>query len=212
MAGTMTRIRSFSVKNILLSLLILCFTEVNAQRIELSPFIGYETRSTVYTSLGYIYIGNGMDYGGTLDFGLGKNRFAEISFSHMMTTLNVDEGYNERFLCDLGVNYYSIGIMQETNPLFKISPYGLLSLGWVNYHPQTDNYSGENKMHVSIAGGTKIHINERIGLRLQARLLMPVFYAGTNFSSGTGGADMSVSATSVAFQGDFTAAITFVIR
>ena len=36
-----------------------------------------------------------MDFGGNLDFGLGKNRYAEISFSHMMTTLNVDGGYNE---------------------------------------------------------------------------------------------------------------------
>jgi hypothetical protein len=67
-------------------------------------------------------------------------------------------------------------------------------------------------MHVSIAGGVKIRASERIGLRLQARLLMPILYAGTYFSTGTGGTDMSVSATSVAFQGDFTAALVFVIR
>ena len=143
---------------------------------------------------------------------VGKNRYAEISFSHMMTSLNVDDGSNERYLFDLGVNYYSIGILQETKPLSKISPYGLFSLGWVNYNPQTDDYSGENKMHFSLAGGLKIRATERIGLRLQARLLMPIFYAGTNFSSGTGGTSMNVSATSVAFQGDFTAALVFVIR
>jgi hypothetical protein len=208
----MSKGKSLSITGIMMFLLIAGFTEIQAQRVELTPFIGYQTRSTVYTSLGYLYIGDGMDYGGSLDISLGNNRFAEISFSHMMTKLNVDEGYNERYLCDLGVNYYSIGILQETKPLSKISPYGLFTLGWVNYNPQTDDYSGENKMHFSLAGGIKIKASERIGLRLQARLLMPIFYAGGNFNSDTGGTSMYVSATSVAFQGDFTAALVFVIR
>jgi hypothetical protein len=208
----MTQGKSYSFTGVLMIFMIIGFMEVQAQRVEISPFIGYETRSTLYSSLGYIYIDGGMDYGGILDFSLGKGRYAEFSFSHMLTKLNVDDGYNERYLFDLGVNYYSIGILQETNPLSKISPYGLLSLGWVNFNPQTDDYSGENKMHVSIAGGIKIKATERIGLRLQARLLMPIFYAGANFNSSTGGTSMNVSATSVAFQGDFTGALVFVIR
>ena len=208
----MSKRKSFSVAGILLFLLSTGFTVVKAQRVELSPFVGYETGSTVYTSLGYIYIGDGMDFGGNIDWRIGNNRYAEISFSHMMTSLNVDDGSNELYLFDLGVNYYSIGILQETKPLSKLSPYGLFSLGWVNYNPQSDDYSGENKMHFSLAGGLKIRATERIGFRLQARLLMPIFYAGTNFSSGTGGTSMNVSATSVAFQGDFTAALVIVIR
>jgi hypothetical protein len=208
----MSKGKSQSVAGIIMFLLFAGSAEVKAQRFELTPFIGYETRSTVFTSLGYLYIGDGMDYGGSLDIRLGDYRFAEISYSHMMTHLNVDEGYNERYLCDLGINYYSIGILQETRPLSRITPYGLFSLGWVNYNPQSDDYSGENKMHFSFAGGIKIKASERIGLRLQARLLMPVFYAGANFNSGTGGTSMNVSATSVAFQGDFTGALVFVIK
>ena len=53
---------------------------------------------------------------------IGNNRYAEISFSHMMTSLNVDDGSNEMYLFDLGVNYYSIGILQETKPLVKDCP------------------------------------------------------------------------------------------
>jgi hypothetical protein len=204
--------KSFSGAIILILLLITGLKDVKAQRFELSPFIGYETGSTIYTSLGYFYIGDGMDYGGNLDINLGRNRYAEISYSHMMTKLNVDEGYNERFLYDLGVNYYSIGILQETKPLSRINPYGLLTLGWVNYNPQTEDISGENKLHFSFAGGIKIKASDRIGLRLQARLLMPIFYAGANFNTGTGGTSANISATSVAFQGDFTAALVFVIR
>jgi hypothetical protein len=186
--------------------------EIQAQKFELSPFIGYETGSKVYTSLGYIYVGDGTDYGGIFDFSLRENRFGEISFSHMMSRLNVDDGTNELYVCDLGVNYYSIGVLQVTRPQEKISPYGLLALGWVNYNPQKEDISGENKMHFSLAGGIKIRASERIGFRLQARLLMPIFYAGANFNSSTGGTSTTISSTSVAFQGDFTAAIVFVIR
>jgi hypothetical protein len=208
----MTQRKSFSIAILLLILMTASLPEAKAQRIELSPFIGYETGFTVYTSLGYLYVGNGMNWGGVLDYELGKNRYAEISYSHMMTNLNVDEGYNERYLCDLGVNYYSLGILQEIKPLAKISTYGLLTLGWVNFNPQTEDISGENKMHVSLAGGIKIKASERIGFRLQARLLMPVFYAGGNFNSSSGGTSMNISSTSVAFQGDFTAAVVFRLR
>ena len=208
----MTKQKSFSVSGLMIILFMAGQTNVWAQHIQLSPFIGYETGSTVYTSLGYLYIAGGMDFGGNLDFNIGKNRYAELSYSHMMTKLNVDEGSNERYLFDLGVNYYSIGILQEAQPLAKVSPYGLLTLGWVNYNPQTDDYSGENKMHVSLAGGVRIKATEKIGLRLQARLLMPILYAGTYFSAGSGGTNVNVSATSVAFQGDFTAALVFAIK
>jgi hypothetical protein len=206
----MFRRESFSA--FLIILLLSGFFEAKAQKFELSPFIGYETGSKVYTSLGYIYIGDGMNYGGTFDFSLRGNRFGEISFSHMMSGLNVDDGTNERFICDLGVNYYSIGILQETRQQEKISPFGLFTLGWVNYNPQKDDISGENKMHVSIAGGIKIKASEKIGFRFQARLLMPIFYAGADFNSSTGGTSTTISTTSVAFQGDFTAALVFVIR
>jgi hypothetical protein len=202
--------KSFSA--ILLVLLASGIWELKAQKFELSPFIGYETGSKVYTSLGYIYIGDGTNYGGSFDFNLRGNRFGEISFSHMMSRLNVDDGTNERFICDLGVNYYSIGILQETKPGARINPYGLLTLGWVNYNPQKEDISGENKMHISLAGGIRIKASERIGFRLQARLLMPIFYAGANFNSSTGGTSTHISSTSVAFQGDFTAAIVFVIK
>jgi hypothetical protein len=203
---------SFSVSGIFLVLLLSGFNAAKAQKFELSPFIGYETGSKVYTSLGYIYIGDGMNYGGTFDIRLHGNRYAELSFSHMMSRLNVDDGTNERYICDLGVNYYSVGIIQETRSEAKISPYGLLALGWVNYNPQTEDISGENKMHVSLAGGIRIKASEKIGFRLQARLLMPIFYAGANFNSSTGGTSTNISATSVAFQGDFTAAFVFVIK
>ena len=62
-------------------------------------------------------------------------------------------------------------------------------------------------MHVSLAGGLKIHASEKVGLRLQARFLMPLYYAGTYFSAGTGGAGYGISGGVFGVQGDFTAAL-----
>ena len=36
---------------------------------------------------------------------------------------------------DLAVDYYSLGILQEIKPDAKATPYGLFTLGVVNYRP-----------------------------------------------------------------------------
>jgi len=185
--------------------------ESKAQKVELVPFIGYETGANLYTSIGYLHIGDGMNYGGALDISLAPGVQVELSYNHMSSSLSLDEGYNTLKLTNMAVDYYSIGGLQELRHGEKISPYGLVSLGWVNYRPE-ENYSNENLFHVSLAGGVKVFASERIGLRLQARLLMPMFFNGIYFSAGTGGAGAGVGGTVGAVQGDFTAALFFIIK
>jgi len=67
-------------------------------------------------------------------------------------------------------------------------------------------------MHISLAGGIKINASEKVGIRLQARLLMPLWYSGTYFTVGTGGAGYGVSGGIYGVQGDFTAALVIKIR
>ena len=67
-------------------------------------------------------------------------------------------------------------------------------------------------MHISLAGGVKIKASERVGLRLQARLLMPLYYAGTYFTFGTGGSGVSMAGGIKGVQGDFTAALVINLR
>jgi hypothetical protein len=195
-----------------ITILLLFAIQANAQKIELSPFIGYETGARANTNLGYLHIGDGMDFGGSLDIGLGSGRYAELSYSHMSSYLDLEGAITDTRLCDLAVDYYSGGVLQEVNPEGKASPYGLLSLGIVNYRPTTGTISSENKMHVSLAGGIKVRATNRIGLRLQARLLMPIYYAGTYFTIGSGGAGYSMAGGIVGVQGDFTAALVIMLK
>ena len=192
-------------------LMLTSFYQLKGQILELSPFIGYETSGRLWTTKGYLRVGDGMDYGGSLDFRFAYGSQFEFSYSHMMSTLTLDEGFVSNKLCDLAVDYFSFGGLKELNTGETVVPYGLASLGWVNYRP-SDTYHNENMMHISIAGGVKVYATNRIGLRLQARLLMPIWYSGLYFSGGTGGAGLGLSATAAAVQGDFTAALIFVIK
>jgi hypothetical protein len=194
-----------------LAIVMIAGIQVNAQKIELTPFIGYETGAKINTDFGYLRIGDGMNYGGALDVGFGGGRYAEFSYNHMASDLSLD-GVVREDICDLAVDYYSIGMLQEMMPEAKATPYGLFSLGVVNYRPTSGDYVSENKMHVSLAGGIKIRASERIGIRLQARLLMPLFYAGTYFSVGTGGAGYGISGGIRGIQGDFTGGLVFVLK
>jgi hypothetical protein len=51
-------------KSIGFTILMISGIVVNAQHVELSPFVGYETGATVHYSGGDIHIGDGMDFGG----------------------------------------------------------------------------------------------------------------------------------------------------
>jgi len=143
---------------------------------------------------------------------MGGGRYGEFSYSHMATTVALEGNFTPQDPVNLAVDYYSLGVLQEMMPDAKATPYGLVTFGVVNYRPTEGDYSSENKMHVSLAGGIKIRAAERIGIRLQARLLMPLYYAGTYFSFGTGGAGAGVSGGIQGVQGDFTGALVFNLR
>jgi hypothetical protein len=66
---------------------------------------------------------------------------------------------------------------------------------------------------IGIGAGMKVMFTERIGIRLQGRLLMPMYFAGVGFYAGigTGGASsgLSLNTGSVIFQGDFQGGLVF---
>jgi hypothetical protein len=56
----------------------------------------------------------------------------------------------------------------------------------------------------NLGGGVKWWISEAIGLRFQARFLMPVFFNSGTFISGPYGASLRVNAGIPIVQGDLT--------
>jgi hypothetical protein len=205
----MTAVKKSYFTSLAMIFLLIVFSNVKAQKIELSPFAGYETGGRLHTSLGYLYIGDGMDFGGSLNYTISSGKQVELSYSHMQSYLDIDGGTNRRRLGDLAVDYYSIGGLQEIRPGEKVNPYALLAMGLVNYRSVSGNYSNETLMHFSLSGGVKISLSSRIGLRLQARFLMPIWFEGVYFAGNPDASDIGISTTPGAVQGDFTTALIF---
>jgi hypothetical protein len=192
-------------------LLFAAASQVKAQQVELSPLIGYETGAYIHYNGGDLHLIGGMNYGGSMDIGMGGGRYVELSYTRMNGSLDNETNLNTVKLFDINVDYYSIGALQELRPDAKATPYGMFTLGWVNYRPAED-YSNENKMHISFAGGLKVNASEKIAIRLQARLLLPIYYSGTYLYAGTGGAGYGVSGGIYGVQGDFTAQLVIKLR
>jgi len=193
-------------------LLFLAVENADSQKIELSPFIGYETGGRLVSSNGYLYVGNGMDFGASFNYTYKPGREIELSYSHMKSDLDADDGYNRVSVCDLNVDYYSIGLLREFSQNKKTVPYGLLAAGLVNYLPQSGAYSNEKLVHFSFSGGVKIYPSDRIGFRLQGRLLIPIWTDGSYFTGDPSGTPVTVTTRPGAVQCDFTAAVILVLK
>ena len=58
-------------------------SQLKAQQIELSPLIGYETGAIYHYSGGALRLIGGMNYGGSVDVGMGHGRYVELSYTRM---------------------------------------------------------------------------------------------------------------------------------
>jgi len=114
---------------------------------------------------------------------------------------------------DLGsasVQYFMLGgIAEKGRGSEKVKPFGLFQAGVFVLTPDNDLYQTTTKFAMAFGGGLNVDISEKIGLRMQGRLLMPMWFDGGYVYAGTGGAAVGVSAGIPLVQGDFLGGLTF---
>ncbi len=87
----MTLKRTAKITGFICAIATIAILPSNAQSIELTPFIGYETGARISGySGGDLVIGDGMNYGGAINVGLGGGRYGEFSYNHMASDLYLD--------------------------------------------------------------------------------------------------------------------------
>lgn len=196
-----------------LAVLLISFSgNVYAQdhKVELTPFGGYMLGGSVKFYEGKFKVEDNACYGGMLAVQVSSGNFIEFSYTGM-NTVGDWKPYSDYISehpaqnVDMAVNHFQIGTVNEL-PLDneQVRPYGTLTLGTTWFNLQEENSNDEWLFSVAAGLGLKYFFNDRVGIRLQARLLMPIVYNGGGFYIGTGGSGMYVSATSPIFQGDFT--------
>ena len=136
--------------------------------------------------------------------------FIEFSYTGMTTQGNWQPGSSyitehPEQTVEMAVNHFQIGSVNELHlDNEAIRPYGTLTLGTTWFNLKEENSNDEWLFSVAAGLGLKYFFNERVGIRLQARMLLPVVYNGGGFYIGTGGSGMYVSSTAPIVQGDFT--------
>lgn len=194
-------------------LLILAFSgSLVAQdhKVELTPFGGYLLGGSVKFYEGKFKVEDAACYGGMLAVRVHSGSFIELSYTGM-TTVGDWRPYSDYSSdhpagnVDMAVNHFQIGSVNEipTN-VDAVRPYGTVSLGTTWFNIKDENANDEWLFSVMAGLGVKYFFNEKIGIRIQARLILPVVYNGAGFYLGTGGSGMYVSSTAPIVQGDFT--------
>ncbi len=180
-------------------------------RIEVSPFGGYMFGGKMRFYEGDLKINDNASYGLALDIEVAPNTKLELFWSQMSTEARFVGKYSYDYLTtppfDVSVGYIQVGSLREIN-YDNIRPFGVFTLGAAYFLPGTNTgevrYDDTWKFSVTLGGGAKIWLSDRVGIRLQGRLMLPMFWGGVGFTVGTGGSGFSVGAGTAMVQGDFT--------
>lgn len=205
--------------------LFVCSVDLWAQRsgssprgIEITPFIGYQFAGSVPFSNGKFDLKDSEDYGLSLDIPLPMREGAqlELLYIRMETRMEISRySYGvvtEKETFDMSVDYWQIGGLNVFQmPGSSVAPFGGLTLGASHFKPKDTARGDEWFFSATLGAGVKIYASERIGIRLQGRLLMPFQWGGGGLWCGTGGCSIGVGTSSVFLQGDFSAGLMIVL-
>ena len=149
-----------------------------------------------YTS-GEVDIADKTIWGMSLDVPVRPGMWAELLYSNQASDLTFKS--NSRGLETIGalnINYWQLGAVQAVKAGGKVVPFTSLSLG-ATYVTADENDVSEWYFSMILGAGAKVYMNERAGLRLQARL--PISFTGGGFGAGvgTGGASVGFYGTGV---------------
>ena len=197
------------MKRIILILVVggIFLTDTLAQEIEVGGFYGYTFGSTIRTYYGDYKTSDGPNFGGHVGFGIAPNSFVELTYNRFSTDIKYSYGFDNQ-LVPMNTDYFQIGGVQQV-PVGtgNILPYGAVSLGTAVFTVQESygqlNSGSKWMLAATLAAGLKFHLGETLGLRLQARMGLPMYFNGLYL--GTGGAGASLRVPMIQF--DFSAGV-----
>lgn len=189
-------------------------------KIEITPSAGYTFSSSTDWGYASINVEDNYSVGLAADIRVREDVLIELMFNRLSTNSTAQEnnGYlgTTNYETPVDIEYYHIGGVREFSSE-KIRPFTMLTLGGTRMHATgktevsqdlsklqtTQDFSDVWTFSATLGGGAKIMFSERIGLRLQARLLMPFYFNGIGVYCG-GGCGGGASFGVYFLQMDFT--------
>jgi len=179
-------------------------------KVELAPLVGWALNGSINFVQGDVKFNDAMNYGAALSVNTGYGSFAEVIYTFTSTDANYRSYISpdsRRF--DLDIHYIQIGGVKEFK-VDRIRPFGTIGIGASGFVPKNDRtLESWWSFAMNFGVGVKINISESIGIRLQARMLMPLYFAGAGIFCSTGGCGGGLTASSNIIQGDFMGGLVF---
>ena len=189
------------------------------RRFELTPFVGYQWVTDVNTAYGHISTNSAVTYGGIINVAVQPGVQAELFYLYSPTQSRFNSAsvnYANSNPYDVKIHYMQLGAIKSF-PLRAVQPFVGGTLGAAVFSPSNATLSDGTTLQLSDAwrfainfeAGAKVWLARQIGIRLQARLMMPLFFSSVGFYGGTGGAGLGVSAGIPLVQPELSAGLIF---
>jgi hypothetical protein len=189
---------------------LIIFSSNTLAQAEIFGFGGYEVASDVQVTQGQLNIYSNPNYGAGISFEVERGLQAELFWIGQQTPMEL-KSYSglTQPLFDVGIHYFQAGAVYEFRQTRaqKAFPFTSFSLGATLFSPTDSNFSEEWRFSITFGGGGKFYISDRVGLRLQARMLLPLNFSGGGMWCGSGGCSVGVSSWATLLQADFTGGI-----
>jgi hypothetical protein len=183
-------------------------SDISAQT-EIFGFGGYMTFSSVSVREGDLQFDDVPDYGLGANIQVRRGTSVEILWISSQTSARLKEfgtGFT-RDLFDVNVHYFQIGGVQEINPRKKARPFFAFTAGATLFDAKDATLSDEWLFSITLGGGGKFDLSKSVGIRLQARMLVPLVISGGGLWVGTGGASVGFGSWAPIVSFDFTAGL-----
>lgn len=190
----------------------------SAAQIELTPFGGYMFNGNVRFIQGDLKFSDEIDYGVVLGIPVQHGVTAEISYTHSESRANWVPSYyyGSDFPAtsfNVNINYFQVGAIKDMEIDEGLYGFGGLTLGAAYYNTTSRGISDLWRFAFGVQAGLKYFFTDAIGLRLQGRMLFPIYAGGVGAycGIGTGGSSCGLSAggTALMIQGDLSLGIVF---
>ena len=203
-------------KVFLLLALVTLFPLVNfAQNVQIMPYAGYLLGGGVQFVEGKLNVNDAAVFGASIIIPDVKYS-TDIEFSYFRSGSSVDfrayPGFNlNDQSADMTSNYLQLGAISKMPVSEQVIPFFSYSVGatWFS----SPDFNAVWRLSVTLGGGAKFFVTDKIGIMVRARLLVPMQFAGLGgwCGIGTGGSGCGLSANgySVITQGDFTGGLIF---
>jgi hypothetical protein len=195
---------------LIISYAVFFFSGRTFAQAEIFGFGGYEVASDVQVTQGQLNIYSNPNYGAGISFEVERGVQAEVFWIGQQTPVELKSytGLTQP-LFDVGIHYFQAGAVYEfrQTKAQKAFPFTSFSLGATLFSPVDSDFSEEWRFSITFGGGGKFYLSDNVGLRLQARLLLPINFNSVGIWCGSGGCSAGISSWATLLQADFTGGI-----